>query len=155
MTSYEYRVIPAPRQGLKARGVKGTEAMFAHALTTLLNEAAAEGWEYVRAETLPCEAQGRGRTQTMTYQNILVFRRPTAQALATAQETTRAAAAAAPVERAAPVPPPSGLERPDFLPPEPKLPPRVPPVAPVAAPPSADAPKVLTPDLRTQGKADG
>ena len=40
-----------------------------------LNEMAAEGWEYVRAETLPCdERKGLTGTQT-TYQNILIFKR--------------------------------------------------------------------------------
>lgn len=51
----EYKVIPAPRRGEKARGAKTTEDRFALALTELLNAMAAEGWDYLRAETLPVD----------------------------------------------------------------------------------------------------
>lgn len=75
MRNFEYMAVPAPTQGTKAKGAKTTEARFALSLTSLLNEMAEEGWEYVRAETLPCdERKGLTRTQT-TYQNILIFRR--------------------------------------------------------------------------------
>ncbi|RDC74540.1 DUF4177 domain-containing protein [Rhodovulum sp. 12E13] len=76
MTRYEYKVVPAPVQGRKARGVKGTAGRFAHALETLMNELGAEGWEYVRADTLPCEERTGLTGRTTTYQNMLVFRRP-------------------------------------------------------------------------------
>lgn len=80
MRNFEYKAIPAPYQGKKARGVKTTEDRFALSLTDALNEMAADGWEYVRAETLPCdERKGLTGTQT-TFQNILVFRRLEAQA---------------------------------------------------------------------------
>ena len=55
--------------------MKGTEARFAHALATLMNELGAEGWEYQRAESLPCEERrtlGGAREST---QHVLVFRR--------------------------------------------------------------------------------
>ena len=43
-------------------------------------EMAADGWEYVRAETLPCdERKGLTSTQT-TYQNLLIFKRFKGQA---------------------------------------------------------------------------
>ncbi|AWD20911.1 DUF4177 domain-containing protein [Pseudogemmobacter blasticus] len=75
MQQFEYRVVPAPRRGEKARGVKTTEERFALALTTAMNEMAAEGWEYVRADALPCdERAGLTGTKT-TVQNLLVFRR--------------------------------------------------------------------------------
>lgn len=75
MRKFEYKAMPAPNQGTKARGVKSTEDRFALSLTETLNEMAADGWEYVRAETLPCETRkGLTGTQT-TYQNILIFRR--------------------------------------------------------------------------------
>ena len=75
MSKFEYRAIPAPHAGTKAKGVKTTEGRFALSLTDTLNEMAAEGWEYVRAETLPCdERKGLTGTQT-TYQNILIFKR--------------------------------------------------------------------------------
>jgi hypothetical protein len=75
MQRFEYKVIPAPRRGEKARGVKTTEDRFAYALTTLMNQYGAEGWDYVRADALPCkERTGFTGTKT-TFQNVLVFRR--------------------------------------------------------------------------------
>ncbi len=75
MPNFEYKVVPAPNQGTKAKGVKTTEDRFALTLTDALNEMADDGWDYVRAETLPCEARkGLTGTQT-TYQNVLIFRR--------------------------------------------------------------------------------
>ncbi|MFE3837965.1 DUF4177 domain-containing protein [Pseudogemmobacter sonorensis] len=76
MQRYEYRVIPAPRRGEKAKGVKTTEERFALALTHLMNELGAEGWDYIRADALPVDERA-GLTGTRTsYQNMLVFRRP-------------------------------------------------------------------------------
>lgn len=75
MQRFEFKVIPAPRRGEKARGVKTTEDRFALALTNLMNELGAEGWDYVRADTLPCDERvGLTGTKT-TFQNVLVFRR--------------------------------------------------------------------------------
>ena len=54
MPRYEFKVVPAPRRGEKARGLKTTEERFAQALTTLMNSLGREGWDYVRADTLPC-----------------------------------------------------------------------------------------------------
>lgn len=77
MTAYEYKVIPAPAKGVKARGVKGPEARFAFGLQSALNAEAGDGWEYVRAEILPStERQGLTSSQTI-YRTVLVFRRPT------------------------------------------------------------------------------
>jgi hypothetical protein len=79
MQRFEYKVIPAPKRGEKARGVKTTEDRFAHALTSLMNQLGAEGWDYVRADSLPCEERvGFTGTKT-TFQNVLVFRRAIAQ----------------------------------------------------------------------------
>jgi hypothetical protein len=75
MQRFEYKVIPAPKQGVKARGVKSTEDRFAHGLTLLMNDLGAEGWEYLRADALPCEERvGFTGTKT-TFQNVLIFRR--------------------------------------------------------------------------------
>ncbi|MDF1854355.1 DUF4177 domain-containing protein [Pseudooceanicola sp.] len=75
-TRYEYRVVPAPTRGVKAKGAKGPEGRFAHAIEELMNQMAAEGWEYQRAETLPSEER-QGLTQTSTsFRNLLIFRRP-------------------------------------------------------------------------------
>lgn len=76
MQRYEFTVIPAPRKGEKARGVKTTEDRFALALTTLMNRMGAEGWDYVRADVLPCDERVGLTGSKTTYQNMLVFRRP-------------------------------------------------------------------------------
>lgn len=76
MSYYEYMVVPAPRAAPRAKGVKGTEARFAHHLAQSVNTHARGGWEYQRAETMPCEVKktlwGRGSTEQQT---VLVFRR--------------------------------------------------------------------------------
>ena len=75
MQRFEFKVVPAPRRGEKARGVKTTEERFALALTSLMNKMGAEGWDYVRADVLPCDERV-GLTGTKTsFQNMLVFRR--------------------------------------------------------------------------------
>lgn len=88
MQRYEYKVIPAPVKGEKARGVKGTPGRFAQGLTRTLNEMAREGWDYLRADTLPCEERSGLTGKTVTYQNMLVFRRAVPQALPIFDETT-------------------------------------------------------------------
>jgi hypothetical protein len=75
MPAYEYRVVPAPVQGRKAKGLKTSAERFAHALESLMNEMCAEGWDYVRADTLPCEERSGLTGRTTVYQNMLVFRR--------------------------------------------------------------------------------
>lgn len=73
---YEFKVVPAPRRGEKARGVKTTEDRFALALTLMMNDLGRDGWDYVRADTLPVDERS-GLTGTKTsYHNMLVFRRP-------------------------------------------------------------------------------
>lgn len=85
---YEYKVIPAPNKGQKAKGVRSSENRFAHALELRMNLLAADGWEYVRSDTLPSEERV-GLTQSRTvWRNLLVFRRPKLAALET-QETPR------------------------------------------------------------------
>jgi hypothetical protein len=75
MQRYEYTVVPAPRRGEKARGVKTTEERFALALSGLMNRFGAEGWEYVRADVLPCDERSGLTGSKTTFQNMLVFRR--------------------------------------------------------------------------------
>ncbi len=82
MDQYEYRVIPAPDRGVKAKGVKTPEARFGLAVERLLNEMAAEGWEYQRAETLPSVERSGLTSSTTQWRNILVFRRPRGDAIA-------------------------------------------------------------------------
>lgn len=78
MTRLEYKVVPAPQRGQKAKGVKGTPARFALALEQVINEMAAEGWTYLRAETLPVEERQGLTGRTSTFQNMLVFQRSVA-----------------------------------------------------------------------------
>lgn len=75
MSGFEYKVLPAPVRGLKAKGVKGTQARFANALETVMNELGAEGWEYQRTDTLPVEERQGLTGKTSSFQNMLVFRR--------------------------------------------------------------------------------
>ena len=107
--AYEYKVVPAPAQGKKARGLKTTAARFAHALEDLMNELGAEGWEYVRADTLPCEERKGLTGTTTTYQNMLVFRRALA---APEQEAPVAGLLAAPAPEPAPPAPAAPLAAP-------------------------------------------
>ena len=75
---FQYKVIPAPTRGLKSRGIKGSGARFAHGIESKLNELALEGWEYIRAETLPAEEREGLMSKTTVFQNLLVFRKPIA-----------------------------------------------------------------------------
>jgi hypothetical protein len=76
MSIFEYKVIPAPFSGKRAKGVKGADGRFANALSESINELASAGWEYVRAESLPSvERKGLMRKRHEAYQNVLVFRR--------------------------------------------------------------------------------
>lgn len=73
--TYEYKVVPAPVRGLKAKGIKTPQERFAHALELAMNELAVDGWEYLRADTLPSEQREGLMSKTTVYQNMLVFRR--------------------------------------------------------------------------------
>ena len=77
MSVYEYKVVPAPVQGTKAKGVKTTQDRFALTLTEILNAQASDGWEYWRTDTLPCEERKGLTGRETTYQNMLIFRRST------------------------------------------------------------------------------
>lgn len=75
MPVYEYKVVAAPRRGLKVKGARTAEDRFAAALETLMNELGAQGWDYVRADTLPSEERQGLTGRTTVWQNMLVFRR--------------------------------------------------------------------------------
>ncbi len=104
MQRFEYKVVPAPKRGEKARGVKTTEERFAFALTQMMNDLGRDGWDYVRADTLPCDERvGLTGTKT-TYQNMLVFRRVIDEAAREQPEPVAfATLRAAPVAEAAPL----------------------------------------------------
>ncbi len=72
---YEYKVIPAPQRTVKVKGLKTPGERFAHLLAEAMNAEAEEGWEFLRAETLPCEER-KGLTGTAkSFQSVLIFRR--------------------------------------------------------------------------------
>jgi hypothetical protein len=75
MPRYEYRVLPAPKRGIKVAGAKTTEDRFAQALQAAMNELGAQGWDFVRSDTLPCEERQGLTGKTTVYQTMLVFRR--------------------------------------------------------------------------------
>lgn len=75
MAQYEYKVVPAPTTGKKAKGLRTSADRFANALQSVMNELGKDGWEYVRADTLPSEERSGLTGRTTVYQNMLVFRR--------------------------------------------------------------------------------
>ena len=75
MQFYEYKVVPAPRKGEKARGARTTPDRFALALTSLMNDFGRDGWEYLRADTLPCDERVGLTGSKTSFQSMLVFRR--------------------------------------------------------------------------------
>ena len=75
MSAWEFKVVPAPTKGLKARGVKSPEDRFALALETLMNDMGADGWEFQRAETLPSTERSGLTGSTTEWRNVMVFRR--------------------------------------------------------------------------------
>lgn len=75
MIRYEYKVIPAPTRGQKGKGIKGADGRFANALEQLMNDMAASGWEYQRADALPSEERSGLTSKTTVFRNVLVFRR--------------------------------------------------------------------------------
>lgn len=106
MSSYEYIAIPAPARGEKTRGAKTGIDRFAATLTDTLNRMAGDGWDYVRAETLPAEERSGLTSRTTVYHNLLIFRR----SLAAAQpmpNPVHAAPDPAPVPEPAPAPEPA------------------------------------------------
>ncbi len=82
MQRYEYKAVPAPRKGEKARGVKTTEDRFALALTHAINAMAKDGWEYLRTDSLPCEERVGFTGKTTVFQTVMVFRRAVPGAVA-------------------------------------------------------------------------
>lgn len=74
MPRYAYKLVPAPERSAKHKGLKGA-ALFAATLESVLNSLGAEGWEYLRAETLPEDLRAGLTSRKTTYRNLLVFRR--------------------------------------------------------------------------------
>lgn len=94
MQHYEYSVIPAPDRGSRAKGGKTPTDRYATALAEALNRMAADGWDYLRAETLPSDERNGIASRQTVWHNLLVFRRalPPTGATSTATETVAEAA---------------------------------------------------------------
>ncbi|WP_170400370.1 DUF4177 domain-containing protein [Ruegeria arenilitoris] len=75
MQRYEYKVVPAPQKGIKAKGEKTAEGRFAASVEQVLNQMGQDGWEYQRAELLPSEERVGLTGSTVNWRNVLVFRR--------------------------------------------------------------------------------
>ncbi len=103
MPTFEYKIVPAPRKIKKIKGVRGNEDRYARNLSDLMNELAADGWEYQRAESLPVDEKTgmMGKTQEI-FHNVLVFRRETIPATETAPTSEPAPVYEAPNEAADP-----------------------------------------------------
>ncbi|PKP84512.1 MAG: DUF4177 domain-containing protein [Alphaproteobacteria bacterium HGW-Alphaproteobacteria-2] len=101
MADAEYKVVPAPRRAGKVRGVRGTEARFAHTLAEFLNEMAADGWEFLRSERLAVEERSGLFSRRTEEQTVLIFRRDAAPA-GVAQPAPALAGAGGRVEAAIP-----------------------------------------------------
>jgi hypothetical protein len=75
MARYEYKVVAAPNKAKAFKGVRSHEDRFASVLCEIMNEMAASDWEYLRAESLPCEEKTGLTSRVESYQSVLVFRR--------------------------------------------------------------------------------
>lgn len=75
MQQFEYKVVPAPQRGEKVRGAKTTAERFAVALMSVMNTLGRDGWEYLRADTLPCEERVGLTGKSSSFLHMLVFRR--------------------------------------------------------------------------------
>jgi hypothetical protein len=75
MQGYEYKAVPAPLRAEKNRALKTSAERFAATVSATLNEMAGDGWEYVRADVLPCEERSGFTGKATQYHNLLIFRR--------------------------------------------------------------------------------
>ncbi|MDF1728668.1 MAG: DUF4177 domain-containing protein [Sulfitobacter sp.] len=75
MPQYEYKVVPAPQKGQKSKGVRTNEGRFALAVEGLMNDLAAKGWEYLRAEMLPSIERSGLASSSTEWRHVMVFRR--------------------------------------------------------------------------------
>ena len=90
MPRFEYKLVAAPVKSAKQKGLKGADA-FAATLQDMMNDLAAQGWQYLRTETLPEDVRSGLTSKTTVYRNILVFQRalPDATSQESAQGTAR------------------------------------------------------------------
>lgn len=79
MSGYSYKTVAAPRRLKKVKGFKGKDALLAHAVEELIAVEAAQGWEYLRADSFPVEEKGGMFSKpVVTERAVLVFRKAVA-----------------------------------------------------------------------------
>lgn len=78
MDHFEYTVMPAPDRGSRNKSARTPTERYALALSEAINEMAVEGWEYVRAETLPSDERSGIASRQTLWHHLLIFRRPLA-----------------------------------------------------------------------------
>jgi hypothetical protein len=108
MQRYEYKVVPAPQKGIKAKGEKTAEGRFAASVEQVLNQMGQDGWEYQRAELLPSEERAGLTSSTVNWRNVLVFRREIATDVV-ATPTDESTAQAKPIPGPEPVQAPAPI----------------------------------------------
>lgn len=114
MPRYEYKVVPAPARGEKAKGVKTPEGRFALSVQAVLNRMGEDGWEYLRAELLPSEERSGLTGSSTKWRNVLVFRRTVSDDLAAFEPELLAPPVVGPQERThSRVEPPAPRVRPE------------------------------------------
>ncbi len=75
MDRFEYKVVPAPMRVEKAKGANTLEEKFAQTLAGALNAEGAEGWEFVRSETMAAEDKRMLRKSAVAEVTVLIYRR--------------------------------------------------------------------------------
>ncbi len=120
MQRYEYKVVPAPQKGIKAKGEKTAEGRFAASVEQVLNQMGQDGWEYQRAELLPSEERVGLTGSTVNWRNVLVFRREAEDTNASSRIPPEADES---VSQAKPIPGPDAVEAPAPIAEEAKEPP--------------------------------
>ncbi len=75
MSSFEYRSVPAPERCLRLGKVERGEDRFCLTFDEVLNQQAAEGWEFVRIEALPSRSGFWPFRHRLRTRHLLIFRR--------------------------------------------------------------------------------
>lgn len=73
---YEYDVVPAPKKPMRVPGLTREDDRVAYELSSLFNEMAVDGWEYVRADVINIDDVTGIAGNVPKSHTLLVFRRP-------------------------------------------------------------------------------
>jgi len=80
MPRYEYKIVLAPEKAGKFKGLK-SPARFAATIEQAMNELGAEGWQFLRVDTLPQEERSGLTSKVHTPRNLLIFQREIVEAV--------------------------------------------------------------------------